>query len=51
MRTYIENIQIQEALKETAAIRKVLLTLKRMHDPLERARVLRAVVALFGLDE
>lgn len=49
--SHIVDSQIEQAEKEVAAERKILRILKRVSDPVRRARVMRAVLALYGLDE
>jgi hypothetical protein len=51
VKTFIYTSELEQALKEVSVQRKILLILKRVSNPVERARVLRAVAALYGLDE
>lgn len=51
MKRRIYDEEIDLALKEVAAQRKLLQILKRLRDPLKRSRVMRAVIALYGMDE
>lgn len=51
MKQSITDETLDRASKELKVQRKIVSILKKVKDPVKRARVMRAVIALHGLDE
>lgn len=51
MKQFVDDETIEQAHKELTAARKILIALKKVKDPLMRARVLRASAELLGHGE